>query len=583
MFPTHHAIEATDIRSGRDPFFDAWLVHFMSENNLEYLIDPQKNASPEQLRFMVHLEPDQAYAPCTDEMLGYLLDKRMEPPLLAQYNERWQRMERLIEESVTDDYTKKKVRSLCEHKYRQALSQPILIPSRLMKRLNTVFLTQTGLEDPHRERKKIYNRRAFAFIQGAVFRNLLAACPEGRMACDSIPRMRFELDSLELGRLLALSTRADIWERDGAAVSAADLDAEVQAVRQRFEDIRKLLDPMRPQGLKILYLPDTSGGVLFDLLIVRTLIRMGHKVILSLKDGFYFDAPTIWDTECDPLLESALVTGHVVEDPRVSKNALLQAVRENPLVVLSDGTRERLNLYRVSVAFARAWKEADLVLAKGINNHRRVCMTSHRFTRDVLCFHRDAQGCFRLDFKGRAEGARKFSESDLKSKSEEIIQTMRQARLSGKNVMFYSAIVGSIPGQTKTAIGVLNAFVGHLRAILPATFIINPAEHFEEGMDADDLMFMWERVQRSGLIDVWRFQSHSDIEKSFEILGTTAPPAWVGKDATFSTGCTKEMHIALAVQSRQPELQIIGPDPEKFFRRREYGVGKFCDAGIACP
>jgi hypothetical protein len=148
--------------------------------------------------------------------------------------------------------------------------------------------------------------------------------------------------------------------------------------------------------------------------------------------------------------------------------------------------------------------------------------------------------------------------------------------------MFYSAIIGSIPGQTKKAIAVVNAFVVHLRERLSGTIIINPAEHFEEGMDADDLMFMWERVQRSGLLDVWRFQSHSDIEKSFELLGEAVPPAWAGKDATFSTGCTKEMHIALSMQSKQPELQIIGPEPEKFFRRREYGVGKFCDAAIAC-
>ena len=37
--------------------------------------------------------------------------------------------------------------------------------------------------------------------------------------------------------------------------------------------------------------------------------------------------------------------------------------------------------------------------------------------------------------------------------------------------------------------------------------------------------------------------------------------------------CTKEMQIALSVQKRQPELQIIGPAPEEFLRRREYGVG----------
>jgi hypothetical protein len=124
--------------------------------------------------------------------------------------------------------------------------------------------------------------------------------------------------------------------------------------------------------------------------------------------------------------------------------------------------------------------------------------------------------------------------------------------------------------------------VDYLRSRLEQAFIINPAEHFEQGMDADDLMYMWERVQRSGLIDVWRFQTDADIERSFELMGQKVPPVWAGKDATYSTGCTKEMHIALDMQARYPEMQIIGPDRDKFFRRREYGVGKFCDAGIDC-
>ena len=48
----------------------------------------------------------------------------------------------------------------------------------------------------------------------------------------------------------------------------------------------------------------------------------------------------------------------------------------------------------------------------------------------------------------------------------------------------------------------VNAFVGDLRKRMPEAYIINPAEHFVEGMDGDDLMFMWERVQRSGYITV---------------------------------------------------------------------------------
>ncbi|QLA20417.1 ARMT1-like domain-containing protein [Desulfolutivibrio sulfoxidireducens] len=571
-----------DIRYGQDPYLDAWILHFMTENNIEYTIDPAKNASPEQLRFMVSLDQDQIYVPCTDEMLTSLLDKRLEPPLLRQYNERWERIVRLIEECRADDYTKKRVLALCEHKYRQALTHPTLIPSRLMKRLNTIFLTQSGQDDPSRERKRLLNRRAFAFAQSLEFKNLLYACPKEIMACSTIPDMRFELDSLELKRLFFLSCWAEIWEENGALPGQADLDRVILRQNADFEPLRRMLDPHRQAGMKILYLPDVSGGFLFDLLIVRTLMRIGHRVIVALKEGFYFDSPTFWDAEEDPILGSVLAGAFFLEDNRAGKNELLRVIRENPLVVVSDGTRERLNLHRVSVTFSRAWKEADLIIAKGELNHRRLLLTSHQFTRDILSFRRDREGVFHLEIKRKTPGIRKFAEADIKAKAEEIIQSLRAAKLSGKNVMFYSAIIGSIPGQTQKAISIVNAFIAFLRTRLTGTLIINPAEHFEQGMDADDLMFMWERVQRSGLIDVWRFQSHSDIEKSFELMGQPVPPAWAGKDATFSTGCTKEMHIALSIQAKQPELQIIGPEPEKFFRRREYGVGKFCDAAISC-
>jgi hypothetical protein len=60
-------------------------------------------------------------------------------------------------------------------------------------------------------------------------------------------------------------------------------------------------------------------------------------------------------------------------------------------------------------------------------------------------------------------------------------------------------------------------------------------------------------------------------------MGQKVPPEWVGKDATFSTGCTKEMRIAIEVQKKHPEMQIIGPSKEKFMRRGEYGIGKMYD------
>lgn len=566
-------------RYGEDPLLDAWLLHFMTENHLEHSIDPE-NATPEQLRFMVALPPDHIYIPCTDAMFARLSGGQADPDVLAEYAAQLDHVNRLIDANVPDAYTRTKIRTLCELKYRQALVNPTIIPSRLSKRLCTIFLTQSGLDDPHQARKRQHNRRAFARIQDAKFKNMLYAAP-CQAQTGGIPEQRFRLDCLELARLLVLGTMTDIWESEDWRPDPARLEQDVARLPEGFERLTRLLDPRCGGPLKVLYLPDVAGGLLFDLLAIRALLRLGHRVILAFKAGFYFDAPTIWDSDTDPILDAALAGAHFLDEPNAAKNALLQVIRENPLTVISDGTRERLNLYRVSVTFARAWKESDLILAKGALNHLRLISTSQEFTRDIAAFHRDETGAFRLDFKPRAAGARSFTEAEITAKAEEIIGGMRAAKAAGKAVMFYSAIIGSIPGQTQTAIALVTAFVANLRKKMIGTHIINPAEHFEEGMDADDLMFMWEKVQRSGLLDVWRFQTHFDIEKSFALLGKPMPPAWAGKDATFSTGCTKEMHIALSMQEMQPELQIIGPDPQKFVRRREYGVGRFFDAAIS--
>jgi uncharacterized protein with ATP-grasp and redox domains len=570
---------AGDLRYGKSPKLDAWLLHFMTENNLEYLTDPQKNASPEQLRFMVALLDDQVFAPCTDNRLPQLLSEEMSDDLRREYEEKWLALVELAHAYVGDQEARERILELCRYKYKLVQASPIIIPSRLMKRFITILLTQSGLRDPYQETKREYNRRAFQAARSGMLEELLNVCPAKAVDCERLDLLRFELDMLEMGRLLMLSTASEVWTNDSGRARERFLNI-VSVPETADATLRSFFAERRGQSLRILFLPDTSGGLIFDLLVVRALIRQGHKVILALKEGFHFASPVFWDWEADPDLAEALEGANYMPGERVSKNELLSALRENSLNVISDGTREELNLYRTSVTFARAWKEADLVMAKGVPHHRRLIATSQSFTRDVLCHHRDAEGKFRLDFKPKASWVRKFRERDLSAKAESIVNEMRVARQNGQSVMFYSAIIGSVPGQTRIAIKVVDAFVRHLRERLDSTHVINPAEHFEEGMDADDLMYMWEKVQRSGMLDVWRFQTVADIEKSFELLGMKVPPVWAGKDATFSTGCTKEMRIALDMQKKNPEMQIIGPDPARFFRRQEYGVGKFYDAAI---
>ncbi|ACS79088.1 ARMT1-like domain-containing protein [Maridesulfovibrio salexigens] len=568
-----------DLKYGEDSVFDAWLLHFMTANHLESIIDPVKNASPEQLRFMVALDDNQVFAPCSDWQFNRLVTPGLESDLLDVYIFVWRSLVKLVKNHVSDRYQRRLILNLCRHKFRQALDSSIMIPLRLLKNMITIFLSRSGLDDPYRNRKELLFSRGKAFVESDFFRQSMESCPYPALDCESLAEMRFELDMIELERIFRLSSLPDQW-------SQALFGEDYKIFSQMYSRDKVDFTPVRnvfhgtEGGLKILFIPDETGGLMADLLMIKSLLRQGHSVILALKEGFWFDSPTFWDRESNLLLAEALKDALFISEERISKNDLLSSLRENPFVVISDGTRERLNLIRCSVTFARAWKESDLIIAKGWGNRRRLIGNSNLFTRDIICFYRNLEGEFKLEFKAKSSKVNKFTEAGISAKANEIIAEMQQARSERKAVMFYSAIVGSIPGQVDTAIKVLNTFVGHLRDRLADTYIINPAEHFEEGMDADDLMFMWEKVQRSGFITIWRFQTYADIEKSFELMGERVPPVWAGKDATYSTGCTKEMHIAQDVQKRHRELQIIGPGSDKFLRRREYGVGRFSDVVI---
>ena len=567
-----------DIRMNQNPVLDAWLYHFLTENNIEYLLNPSIVSSPEQLRFMVALEDDQIYLPCDDELF-FLIYREQGAELSEEYLKSWRFVTSLVQSYDMSDAERERIIAYCRYRFNLFFAERMILPSRMVKRLLSIVLTQCGDPDPFHEKKRERNERAAAVLADPSYQAVLHCCPDFDSACETIPHMRWKLYSLEVSRLFVLSTMEKIWE---GTVTPEEAAADLAQNAPLCDGLRDVFGSEETERKKVLYIPDVAGAFMFDLAIVQSLMRQGHQVILALKDAFYFDSPTIWDVEGEDVLRPWLERNDVrlTHDDALTKNELLQMLRENQLLIVSDGLAEQLNLYRSSVTFARAWKECDVVIAKGRRNSTLFLGASHRFTRDIVCCWRGYDNVFHMETKPRADWVRQFPESEILDQARAIIQKMRKAKDDGKSIMFYSAIIGSIPGQTKTAVRLVNTYVAYLRDRLDNTFIINPAEHFEEGMDGDDLMYMWERVQRSGLLDVWRFQTVEDIEKSFALLKEKVPSSWSGKDSTFSTGCTKEMRIALDVQKTHPELQIIGPSAEKFFRRRDYGVGKYFDATL---
>ena len=566
----------SDIRLSKEPVLEAWTYHFLTENNIEYLLNPSIVASPEQLRFMVALQDDQLYVPCDDEVFFRIYQGRSKE-LAREYLKAWRFVIGLVHSYKMSKADASRVLTLCRYRFRLFFDECTILPSRMIKRLVNIVLTQCGDPDPFREKKRLANARASEMLTNPEFQDILHKCPEFASRCVSLPRMRQELDFAEMSRLMQFSTLEPIWN---GSISMKEIENEVVGAEERCACLRDVFHGEKETSKKVLFIPDVAGGFMFDIRLMLSLLRQGHQIILALKDAFYFNSPALWDLEGESLLKLALEKAYVSTNEHLTKNELLQLLRERQFVVISDGISEQLNLYRTSVSFARAWKECDVVIAKGRRNSQVLLGSSHEFTRDVICAWRDEHGKFHCSFKPRASWVSKFSEQDILLQSKGIIRSMRQAKEAGKTIMFYSAIIGSVPGQTKTAIELVNTFVAYLRDKLDNTFIINPAEHFEHGMDGDDLMYMWEQVQRSGLLDVWRFQTVEDIEMSFALMKKKVPSVWSGKDSTFSTGCTKEMRIALDVQRSHPELQIMGPASEKFFRRRDYGIGKYFDATL---
>lgn len=190
-----------DVHYGQDPALDALLLHFTTENNIEYFTDPMENASPEQVRFIVALGDDALYAPCSDWMFWQLLKGERSRELMVEYLNQWKAVTGLARKQVTDRTTRRRIIALCRHKFRAALASCIFIPSRLLKRMLTIFMAQSGLDDPHRQRRLDRNKAAAEVLAGPGVRAILEACPRERLDCERLGEMRFELDFLELKRL----------------------------------------------------------------------------------------------------------------------------------------------------------------------------------------------------------------------------------------------------------------------------------------------------------------------------------------------------------------------------------------------
>ena len=514
---------------GRDPEEDAWFTAFFLENHLDHFAYPDRVATPEQVRFMVFTEENERYYPCSDQMFKAIMSRNRSPMIQKKYLAVYQSTLALIEALIEEVPEKAFLEALIRIKYQHEIRDEIMIPSRLQKRLLNIFINRTQIEDPYLFEKARRNQLAAKILAGNGFQQALNRLDPRDMTPPppTLGQVRKLAETIALRRLIALSAESALWQQERETQPGA-VDFERIFRRRitgngadRFFNFLGIGTHERRETIrsrKILWLADEAGEVLVDLLIIRNLTKLGHKVIIAFKEGPLFTKVDIHDARADQILHKSLADAYSIEGAGLGKNQLAQVLRsDHPIFVLSDGTRENLNFLLTSTTFARVFKEVDGVVSRGPDQQRRLFETHFQFTQDIFNIRTDDSGAVSITFKPRHPAVIKFSHADLEEKARAIIDQMAAAKATGMTVIFYSGIIGSIPGKIKMAKQIMSVFVDHLKKQLAETFIINPSEYFESGMDADDLMYMWEIVQRSGQIDIWRFQTYDDIARAFEL------------------------------------------------------------------
>lgn len=580
--------EYTPVTIGKDPDKDAWLTAFFLENHIDPFAYPYKVGTMEQIEFMVYPENNERYFPCSDNTFDAIMSRNSPQYLQEQYQYVYDKIMQLVSDFIESVYDRAFLTALIRIKYEHEIETPLIIPSRLEKRLCKIFLSRTHIENPYSREKQHENRQAQKLLQSDTFKKAFNRIDGAFTNIDtfSLHSLRKKIKEIELQRLLTVLCARDMWrstkmETPSEAACKTLFDTPVTG-----NGLERLMDLIHTPKSKILWLTDESGSVMVDIAIAKFLAELGHIVILAVKETPVFKKVSLTDTRTDPVLAKELEPSHFIYEKTISKNRLVQRLKQDEdIYVVSDGTKETLNLLLVSTTFARIFKEVDCVVSRGHVQKRRLIHTHFQFTRDIINISVEdnprKEKQLSITFKPRHPDFINFSHKDLEDRANRIIDQMKAAKAKNMTVMFYSGIIGSIPGKIDVAKNIMTEFIDHLQQQYPDLFIINPSTYYEPGMDADDLMYMWEIVQTSNYIDIWRFQTTEDITAGFALMKQKVPPEWIGKDATYSTGCTKEMRIAQKALETNPEMQIIGPSLDKFMRRDEYGVGSMYDQRLA--
>ncbi|MCJ7615230.1 MAG: hypothetical protein MUO43_01695, partial [Desulfobacterales bacterium] len=203
-------------RPGEDPEKDAWFTAFFIENHMDYFAYPDHVASPEQLTFMIHIEDDERYYPCSEKMFEAIINKNNSSFIQQKYKEVSQRIMELIDSQIEDEWDKSFLKALIRIKFLHETHHEMMIPSRLEKRLLKIFLDRTFIDDPFLCEKAIRNNRVNKAICSEAFKKAINQVDNTAILEPpaTLAGIKEFIEHVEIKRLLSLSVEKSLWKSD---------------------------------------------------------------------------------------------------------------------------------------------------------------------------------------------------------------------------------------------------------------------------------------------------------------------------------------------------------------------------------
>lgn len=232
-----------------------------------------------------------------------------------------------IIEATTDEKLRfKAVNELIE--YLAENFTPEDVPADLGTERDRIIKRVTGNPDPYRNKKKLSNLKALELLPKAQrlvesensdedrFRKACLCAIVGNILEFDIPDHTFKLELLN------------------EYLKNAEKDLVI-------DEIQKIYDKAK-EAKKVLYLTDNAGEIVFDILLVDEIRKLGAKVVVAVKGGPIINDATLEDAEASGITEAA------------------------DRVITTGTDAVGLNRKECSREFLEEYNSADLIIAKGM-------------------------------------------------------------------------------------------------------------------------------------------------------------------------------------------------------------------------